>query len=140
MLLEQGDVLKLFNLLETLYAGSKRSRDKVTLAVWDQVLKPWTYAQVREAAIRRARVNRYFPDPSELAEYLPSVEGGTVPVSAPARRDDGVAALCQQWLELRSRREAADVPVDLASAQAAGLSAGEWLSLLDQAGLALAEA
>ena len=64
------DVHKLFDLLEHLYQGKKQSRDDVTVAIWAKVFEPWSYAQVRQAVIERARVNRYFPDPSEIAEFL----------------------------------------------------------------------
>ena len=63
------DVLRLFDLLERLYQGKKAPRDKVSVAVWREVLKPWSYGTVRDAVIRRARDNRFFPDPSEIAEY-----------------------------------------------------------------------
>lgn len=67
------DVYKLFSLLDQLYQGKRKPRDEVTAAIWAKVLEPWSYAQVREAAIQRARTSRYFPDPSELAQYLPQV-------------------------------------------------------------------
>lgn len=69
--MQREDVNRLFDLLEQLYQGKKRPRDKVTVAIWAAVLEPWSYAQVRDGVIRRARENRYFPDPSEIVEYLP---------------------------------------------------------------------
>lgn len=68
---ETKDVHKLFDLLEKLYQGKKKPRDEATLAIWREVLRPWTYEQVRTAVIERSRVNRFSPDPSELAEFLP---------------------------------------------------------------------
>lgn len=75
-ILERQDVCRLFDLLEQLYQGKKKPRDKVTLAIWAEVLKPWSYEQVRSAVVQRARENRFFPDPSELAAYLPALELG----------------------------------------------------------------
>lgn len=71
--MQREDVNRLFDLLEQLYQGKKRPRDKVTVAIWAAVLEPWSYAQVRDGVIRRARENRYFPDPSEIVEYLPPI-------------------------------------------------------------------
>lgn len=67
----KNDVLKLFNMLERLYNGHSRPRDNATLTLWATVLEPWNYEEVRDVAIKRARENRHFPDPSELATMLP---------------------------------------------------------------------
>lgn len=69
--MEIDDVTRLFDLLDKLYQGKPRPRDRVTAAVWREVLRPWTYPQVRDAVIKRARTNRYYPDPSEIAELCP---------------------------------------------------------------------
>lgn len=62
---------KLLNLLNRLHprAQKKPTRDEVLF--WREVLKPWDYPTVREAAITRARSNRFYPDPTELAALLP---------------------------------------------------------------------
>ena len=65
----KSDALRLFELLERLYQGRKAQRDNVSVAVWREVLKLWSYETVRDAVIRRSRENRFFPDPSEVAEY-----------------------------------------------------------------------
>ena len=72
--MEYNDVEKLFSLLEHLYQGKKKSRDKVTVAIWHEVFKPWSYEQVRDAVIRRSREKKFMPDQSEIAEYLPRAE------------------------------------------------------------------
>lgn len=67
----KNEVPNLFNLLERLYNGHSRPRDNVTLTLWATVLEPWSYDEVRNVVIQRARENRHFPDPSELATLLP---------------------------------------------------------------------
>lgn len=67
--MERKDVDRLFQLLGRLYGD--RVHDSVTTAIWHEVFKPWTYAQVRDAVIQRARENRYYPDPSEITAYIP---------------------------------------------------------------------
>ena len=41
----------------------------MTVAIWTEVLKPWSYEQVRTAVVQKARENRFFPDPSEIVAY-----------------------------------------------------------------------
>lgn len=72
--MERNEVPKLFSLLRQLYARFDKQPDRVTSAIWAEILKPWSYEQVRDAVIRRARENQYCPDPSEIVEYLPPVE------------------------------------------------------------------
>ena len=71
--LTKEDVCRTFDLLEQIYQGKKKPRDNVTLAIWAEILKPWSYAQVRSAVVQRARENRFFPDPSALAACLPPI-------------------------------------------------------------------
>lgn len=61
--MEYNDVEKLFSLLEHLYQGKKKSRDKVTVAIWHEVFKPWSYEQVRDAVIRRSREKKFHAGP-----------------------------------------------------------------------------
>ena len=72
--MERNEVSKLFSLLRQLYARFDKQPDRVTSAIWAEILKPWSYEQVRDAVIRRARENQYCPDPSEIVEYLPALE------------------------------------------------------------------
>ena len=81
--LTKEDVCRTFDLLEQIYQGKKKPRDNVTLAIWAEILKPWSYAQVRSAVVQRARENRFFPDPSELAAYLPPIRDKGAEKSAP---------------------------------------------------------
>lgn len=65
------DTVRLLDLLDILYQSSKpRPRDAKTVAVWREVFRPWSYADVRAATIHRARIARYYPDPSEIAVLL----------------------------------------------------------------------
>lgn len=82
------DVCKLFDLLKELH-GKQKPKDDKTLAIWSYTLAPWTYEQVREAAVRRSRGgNHYCPDPSELAQFLPQP-----PAETPEGRMDAAWAL-----------------------------------------------
>ncbi len=73
-MLSDSEVNKLLNLLRELH-GKDKPRDRGTIAVWAAVLEPWDYRQVRSAAIERARENRFYPDPGELAEKLNRISG-----------------------------------------------------------------
>lgn len=140
--MKRNEVGKLLDLLERLYQGKRRPRDEVTAAIWVEVLKPWDYEQVRDAAILRARESRYFPDPSELAEYLPKA-AGRAPVQD-RRKPPGAVELAhmeraRQWErawneELRAR----GLPT-LHEASLTGLSPGAWAQLLREAGVWRAE-
>lgn len=135
-MLTKEDVLKLFDLLERLHSGKKQQRDKVSVAVWAEVLRPWNYEQVRDAAVRRARVNRYFPDPSELAEYLPEPAASAV-VQRGRYIDGQVEALRRQWNALREQRAAAGLPIGGCQALEQGWGAGQYEDAVDSAGLSL---
>ena len=134
--LTKEDVCRTFDLLEQIYQGKKKPRDNVTLAIWAEILKPWSYAQVRSAVVQRARENRFFPDPSELAAYLPPIRDKGAEKSAP----DGLLEAMEkkrkelddwqeEWhQELRER----GLPT-LREAAARGMSPGEWNALLREA-------
>lgn len=138
--MNRQDVCRLFDLLEQLYQGKKKPRDKVTLAIWAEVLKPWSYEQVRSAVVQRARENRYFPDPSELAAYLPSVElgeqraGQDFPpelATTLVKRQKELENWQQEWhQELRER----GLP-SLREAVEQGMSVAQWNALLKEAGV-----
>ena len=40
--LTKEDVCRTFDLLEQIYQGKKKPRDNVTLAIWAEILKPWS--------------------------------------------------------------------------------------------------
>ena len=136
--LTKEDVCRTFDLLEQIYQGKKKPRDNVTLAIWAEILKPWSYAQVRSAVVQRARENRFFPAPSELAAYLPPIRDKGAEKNAP----DGLLEAMEkkrkelddwqeEWhQELRER----GLPT-LREAAARGMSPGEWNALLREAGV-----
>ncbi len=136
--MKKEEVTKLFDLLEQLYQGKKKSRDEVTVAIWNEVLKPWSYEQIRDAVIRRAREKRFMPDPSEIAEYLPRPEK-----SAMANRSQPMGAIerkhmeqARQWqaewhkelhkLGLPTMREALEQGMSLAQWNKALKEGGAW--------------
>ena len=103
-MLTTSEVNKLFDLLKELH-GKNKSRDKRTIAIWLKVLEPWTYQQVRAATIERARGgNRYYPDPAEIAQFLPDPG---VPVPQPVGSQDAKAKEAQDRLFARMKVERA---------------------------------
>lgn len=126
-----NDVHKLFNLLEQLYHGQKRSRDDVTLSIWETVLKPWSYPEVRDAVIKRARESRHFPDPSEIAEFLPAKEDKKC-----LDDRDGSKELFEKSEayaeEIRAKYHAAGLPT-AAEAKKMGINFEGWCSIVDNA-------
>lgn len=140
-MLTTSEVNKLFDLLKELH-GKDKSRDKRTIAIWLKVLEPWTYQQVRSAAIERARSgNRYYPDPAEIAQFLPDPG---VPVPQPIGSMDTRAKEAQDRLYARWKKEqdrliplrcAAGLPATMDEANAAGMKYTEWMNALEAAGL-----
>lgn len=129
------EVHRLFDLLGNLYQGNRRSRDDVTVAIWAEVLKPWSYEQVRTAVVERARVNRYYPDPSEIAEFLPKTEEPAsdryAPPSPIARKH---MAELRAWQE-DWHRELHEMGLPtMREAEKSGMSLREWENLLKEAG------
>ena len=129
--MEVIDVHKLFNLLESLYNGQKRSRDDVTLAIWSTVLKPWSYAEVRDAVIQRARNNRHFPDPSEIAAYLPKPEEAVTyePIDVDKYRNEKHEKI-MAWRHAQYR--AAGIP-NAIEAKRQGIPFAEWKAMVEAA-------
>ena len=131
----RDDVTKLFRLLGELYPNRDIRRDGVQTAIWAEVLKPWTYPQVRDAVIRRARENEYFPNPSEIAKYLPQ-EPWEAPMPEQAR-DNGAKAspdLLEWWADRKRALREAGLPT-AADAMRRGMRMADHMMLLEQAGL-----
>lgn len=131
----RNDVHRLFDLLGQLYQGNRRPRDAVTVAIWAEVLKPWSYEQVRQAVVERARVNRYYPDPSEIAGFLPPVDEPPVdrcarlgPVELRHRAE--LKAWQKEW---HAQLRGLGLP-DLHEAVEDGITPGEWTRQLIAAG------
>lgn len=95
--MEKNDVFKLFDLLEQLHSRKKIQRDARTAAIWLKTLEPWSYEQVREAALVRARANVFLPDPAELAAYLPRIN--RPPEASCSPQDDAYG----RWISLYHR-------------------------------------
>ena len=128
------DVEKLFDLLEQLYHGQRRSRDDVTLSIWATVLKPWSYPEVRDAVIKRARTNRHFPDPSKITEFLPTKEDNSG-MNKYIDDRDGSKELYEKSEayaeEIREKYHAAGLPT-AAEAKKMGINFGAWCALVDK--------
>lgn len=143
-MLNMSEVNKLFDLLKELH-GKDKPRDKRTIAIWAKVLEPWAYTQVRAAVIERARSgNRYYPDPSEITQFLPKQTdaGATAPqpwkgVNIDARESQN--RLFSRMKEERDRliplRRAAGLPATIDEAKLAGMNPTEWWNALEASGL-----
>lgn len=95
--MDKDDVLKLFDFLGDIHTNRKPDRSPRSVLEWQTILEPWEYRQVRDAAIKRARTNRYFPDPSELAVLLPPPPEDTAPT--PERAATGSGYAWQKYIE-----------------------------------------
>lgn len=148
-MLTTAEVNKLFDLLKDLH-GKDKPRDKRTIAIWSTVFEPWTYQQVRTAAVERARENRYYPDPAEITVFLPRPEmpykptaaGATVPQpcsGTDARAKEAQERLYARWKKEQDRliplRRDAGLPATMEEAGAAGMKYTEWMNALEAAGL-----
>lgn len=129
------EVHRLFDLLGNLYRGKCRSRDDVTVAIWAEVLKPWSYEQVRTAVVERARVNRYYPDPSEIAEFLPKTEEPARDRYAPPSPETlRQMAELKAWQEEWHRELHEKGLPTMREAEESGMSFREWENLMKEAG------
>lgn len=137
--MQREDVNRLFDLLEKLYQGKKRPRDKVTVAIWAAVLEPWSYPQVRDGVIRRARENTYYPDPSEIVKYLPPIQDADKAGEKRYAPPDRAEQKYLRWGALYREKltsaldEAGIAPYEVAARQ--GVSWTEWVNGLEDAGI-----
>lgn len=133
-MLSDNELGKLFALLEHTHGNKKINRDKETILAWKEVLSPWSYDQVRRAAIARSRQNRFLPDPSELAAFCPRDQE-----SAPPSGWAGWCELLKRRRELKEKRRLSGLPADLKEARGRGIAAVEWHMMLERAGLGVEE-
>lgn len=124
------DVIKLFDLLEELYHGQRRPRTERILAIWATVLGPWSYAEVRDAVISRARAHRHFPDPSEIVEFLPSLEADKAAVPLECS-DNILAKFCEQAEAIQEKYHARSMPTP-SEAKKCGISYADWCEMVDK--------
>ena len=68
--MDKTDVVKLFSLLEILHPSGKKPTGNPAITAWAMVLAPYDYEAVKAAAVKRARGNRFFPDPAEIIEFV----------------------------------------------------------------------
>ena len=133
--MNRQDVCRLFDLLEQLYQGKRKPRDNVTVAIWAEVLKPWSYEQVRTAVVQRARENRFFPDPSEIVAYLPAMkEDRPMDERLAAALDRRRQEVDQWWAQRKAALDAAGLPTSSEFVQKGGTVAEYW-RLLKAAGI-----
>lgn len=137
--MKRSDVPRLFDLLEQLYQGKRKPRDEVTVAIWAEVLKPWPYEQVRDAAIKRARENRFFPDPSELAEFLSPAPKEEEPDERMRPASPSEMRSLQWGIEFRKLLTAVleekGLPTTSEAAKEAGMSYTDWMAAREAAGV-----
>lgn len=133
---------KLFDLLEHLHSDKKQKRDIKTLTAWREVLNPWSYDQVRDAAFRRAQSgNRFFPDAPEIAAFCEPIKNVSWEAdnkTVPAGWEKQSKAL-KRHKNLMERRRAAGLPGGLAEAQERGMTAAEFSAACDEAGMSVSE-
>ena len=123
--MKEGEVYRLFDLIERLHGGKRISRDESTVALWDTMFKPWSYTQVGNAVIRRTRDNIYAPKPAEILAYLPSkmpADRGYIPGEIERSSMYGLRVDQEDY---HRRLHDAGLPT-LAEAKAHGMTAEEW--------------
>lgn len=74
MKLTKDEIHKLFDFLNKLYSAKPYPRDVSTIAIWEAVLKPWDYKEVRGAVLERTKTTHFRPDPAEIVAFLPKCE------------------------------------------------------------------
>lgn len=135
------EICNLFNLLEIYHSDKKAKRDKATLAAWRMVLSPWSYEQVKQAAIKRAQSgNRFFPDAPEIAAFCPPLDLETgmadrVLSGRDLERWQKQRAMVERYDERKRQLREAGLPEDIWAARAAGMSCGEYDQIVESAGL-----
>ena len=70
-MMTQGEVNKLFSLLLAFYPHSANAGGEQTRIAWYIALQDYTYEELREAVLRYAAKEKYFPQLSELLSYMP---------------------------------------------------------------------
>ena len=134
--MEKQDTKRLFNLIETLYPSSKQQpRTPADLEAWTLVLKPWAYEDAKQAVVLRARENRFPPDASELAPYLPKPEtpkAKEAPMSEPS--DAYLEKFYAMAGEQRKRWHDAGIPTP-SEAKKQGMTYADWEKMAKGAGV-----
>lgn len=98
--MEKRDVLKLWDMLDTLYtdtpADKRPARDNKTTYAWQLALEPYTYEDVKRAALEHVRKNRFYP---AIAELIASVAA-----TAPAPDDNDFVNIGAKQAETEARQ------------------------------------
>ena len=131
--MDRKDIGRLFNLMRKLYPNARRFSDDETMLAWHLVLEPFSYDEIKAAAVDYARANPHPPDPNELCgRYVVNEPVPEIPDS-----DDAVEQLRTRWYERVKQRRALGLPATITEAVEQGLSSAQWLAALDMAGVGL---
>lgn len=137
-MLEIQDIQRLFGYIKDLRPNCRaipRLTESMARA-WCDAFQDYEYAQLEAAAAKQSLVNRFWPEPSDIAQFLPP-SGGAASVRQGARSDAGqpqdpqVVAWWQGW---HTEIQVAGLPT-LTEAQESGMSCAEYAALLCKAGL-----
>lgn len=72
--MDKSEVKKLWALLGELYPRQKQQATAERLGAWALALEPYSYDEIRGAALAHARSNEYYPSIAELTVRLPKPE------------------------------------------------------------------
>ena len=97
--MDKSEVKKLWALLAELYPRQTQAATPERLGAWAMALEPYSYEQIRGAALAHARRNQYYPSVAELTDHLPREE-------ARAFTDAGI--MWERWIAEGKARDAAD--------------------------------
>lgn len=70
--MNRNDVNQLFALLLAFYPHATNAGGEQTRKAWYMALKDYTYEELKEATLCYAAKEKYFPQLSELMDYLPA--------------------------------------------------------------------
>lgn len=100
--MEKRDVLKLWDMLDTLYtdtpADKRPARDDKTIYAWQLALEPYTYEDIKRAALEHVRKNRFYP---AIAELITNI---VVAAPAPTASELTGTSVKQAEADARQRR------------------------------------
>ena len=69
-IMTKKETTKLFRLMQNLYPNALKFTEEESMLAWQLVLEPFSYEDIRSAAISFARENKFPPDPGDLCRGL----------------------------------------------------------------------
>lgn len=74
--MDKRETTRLFRLMQNLYPNAVKFTGENAMLAWQLVLEPFSYDDIKAAAIAFARENKYPPDPGDLCRDLMPEKSG----------------------------------------------------------------